>query len=303
MLYLHQPQVKRSARRAPRGPQAVLPVAGTQSGDGGGRRLNAHGAGSQCAAVVAPAAMGDAAGCSGAGDPPVDGRPSVRRASLRAARTTVSALPPDAARLSGEESGVATVPGSRTRRSLGEPWEFFIVLDSLAFRWRPTRPSPAGLITQRPRRQVGAAPSPGDTRKRNGRGKARESERRRSRSFIARPDPISSGESPPLYRRGPSVSSGQPSGTGGSPGSTGESSPAASTPPSPEEEGGSRVRPGAPGGRAPHERGIRVRPAGPVACAPAGNGVSCRRLRGAHTQWRRAAATPAPKRFVVPSSA
>lgn len=89
----------------------------------------------------------------------------------------------------------------------------------------------------------------------------------------------------------------------GSPGSTGESSPAASTPPSPEEEGGSRVRPGAPGGRAPHERGIRVRPAGPVACAPAGNGVSCRRLRDVHTQWRRAAATPAPKRFVVPSSA
>lgn len=56
--------------------------------------------------------------------------------------------------------------------------------------------------------------------------KARESGPRRSRSFIARPDPISSGESPPLYRRGPSVSSGQPSGTGGSPGSTGESSPA-----------------------------------------------------------------------------
>lgn len=154
---------------------------------------------------------------------------------------------------------------------------------------------PAGRWVPRHRRAIRGNGTDG--------AKARESGPRRSRSFIARPDPISSGESPPLYRRGPSASSGQPSGTCGSPGSTGESSPAASTPPSPEEEGGSRVRPGAPGGRAPHERGIRVRPAGPVACAPAGNGVSCRRLRDVHTQLRRAAATPAPKRFVVPSSA
>lgn len=154
---LRPPSTKGAASGPPGRRNAVRVTAG-------GRRLNAHGAGSQCAAVVAPAAMGDAAGRSGAGDPPVDGRPSVRRASLRAARTTVSALPPDAARPSGEESGVATVPGSRTRRSLGEPWEFFIVLDSLAFNWRPTGLDPAELTAQGSRRQVCAAPPPdGDT--------------------------------------------------------------------------------------------------------------------------------------------
>ncbi|GAA3908458.1 hypothetical protein GCM10022207_92510 [Streptomyces lannensis] len=135
----------------------------------GGAGMNAHGAGSRCAAVAAPEATADAAGCSGAGDPPADGHPP-GRAPLRATRTTASALSPDTARPSGEEGGIATVPGSRTRRSLGEPWDFFIVLDSLAFNWRPNEPNPAELITQGPRRQVCAAPSPGDTRKRNERG-------------------------------------------------------------------------------------------------------------------------------------
>lgn len=152
--------------------------------------MNAHGAGSRCAVVAAPEAPGDTAGCSGAGDPPVDGRPPGPRASLRATRTTAPALPPDTARPSGEEGGIATVPGSRTRRSLGEPWDFFIVLDSLAFKWRPTRLDPAELTAQGSRRQVCAAPPPdGDTETERTGVTARDGGSRRAGSFIAHPYP------------------------------------------------------------------------------------------------------------------